>query len=51
MDTILDLHGTKHADVFRKIDNDYDSFEKNFETEPFWLTGSFLKYAKNGSKL
>ena len=29
MDTILDLHGTKHADVFRKIDNFlYEHIEK-----------------------
>ena len=29
MDTILDLHGTKHIDVFRKIDNFlYEHLEK-----------------------
>jgi DNA-nicking Smr family endonuclease len=29
MDTILDLHGTRHSDVFRKIDNFlYEHIEK-----------------------
>tara|TARA_R100000664_G_C2678332_1_gene87438 strand:- start:378 stop:602 length:225 start_codon:yes stop_codon:yes gene_type:complete len=29
METILDLHGTRHADVFRKIDNFlYEHIEK-----------------------